>query len=99
MGGGRQSFFSFPLSFEQHRGWLDERGLADEGLLQREAERLTTTIEGAVEPEDRLCVVHSRQLARANELLMQRISAAFRQVPCPADGERLGLTCWKRPRL
>jgi 4-amino-4-deoxy-L-arabinose transferase-like glycosyltransferase len=89
-------FFSFPTSFGVHRGWVDERELADPALLQSDADRLVGTFRIAVDADGLLWVVHARELAAANEILFARLGRSFHQVSCPGDAEAQGVTCWRR---
>lgn len=94
-GGGHQRLHSFPTSFALHRGWVDERELQDPAFLAEDADRLTQTIRNdMIGAGGQLWIVHSRQLAAANEALMRHIETRLRQVICPAESELQGLTCW-----
>lgn len=95
VGGGTQPTHSFPPSLERHRGWVDQRELEDQTLLAAEARRLAESLRHALRRDGMLWIVHSRGLAPANELLMRQIGQSLRQVRCPADAEKTGLTCWR----
>ena len=93
--GGRQPFYSFPTSFGEHRGWVDEVELADPTALQRDAVELTSVLARVVGSRQQLWIAHSRLLQQPNEMLMKEISGVFRQSPCPARAEDHGFTCWQ----
>lgn len=93
--GGAQRFFSFPTSFGRHRGWVDERELADVTHVAGDAAKLSAELQASVGPRDRLWIAHSRLLADANDRLMAALSARFVQVGCPARAEDVGFSCWR----
>jgi hypothetical protein len=93
-GGGAPPLQSFPTSFGTHRGWVDERELRDEAALRADAGRLVASLHDALAGGGTLWIVHSRELRAANDLLMQRVTEAFRQVRCPGDAETIGMSCW-----
>jgi 4-amino-4-deoxy-L-arabinose transferase-like glycosyltransferase len=98
--GGRQPFFSFPRSFDEHRGWLDERVLGDAERLGSDARALVEDVGAAVAGRGRLWVAHSRELPAADAALMRAIETALAQRACPSKGEERGFTCWQpRERL
>lgn len=98
LGGGEQRFYSFPTSFGSHRGWVDERELADPRFLDADADRLTRSILADLPDSSQLWIAHSRELAGANEVLMRHVEKRWQQERCPADAERWGFTCWQRRR-
>jgi hypothetical protein len=92
--GRRQAFYSYPSSFGRHRGWIDERELADAAFLARDADAVVTDLATTLQPRARLWIAHSRFLREANDILMHRVERTLRQVNCPGDGESQGFTCW-----
>ena len=94
--GSALSIFSFPTSFGTHRGWVDERELADATFIRADADQLVRTLGVTIGDGRLLWVLHTRELAAANEVLFARLDRAFRQVRCPGDAEAHGITCWRR---
>jgi hypothetical protein len=92
--GRRQVFYSYPASFGRHRGWIDERELADAAFLARDADVVVTDLATTLQPRARLWIAHTRLLREANDILMHRVERTLRQVNCPGDGESQGFTCW-----
>jgi mannosyltransferase len=96
LAGGRQSFHSFPRSFDLHRGWLDERELADPVQLEAGARGLVAEVLSALDDGKRVWIVHSRELSDADAVLMAAFQQVLEQRPCPGGGEEAGFTCWQR---
>lgn len=94
--GRTMAFHSFPPSLGAHRGWVDERELADAALLRSDADRLTRALQETLTGDRLLWILHSRDLPRANALLLQRLERSFQQVFCPGTAEDHGITCWRR---
>jgi hypothetical protein len=95
--GGPKRFVSFPSSSGEHRGWVDERSLEDSARVQKDAAALVTHVLDGLGAEDRVWIAHARELAAANDVLMREVERRMRQVPCKADGENAGFTCWRAP--
>jgi uncharacterized membrane protein len=90
------TFFSFPSSFDQHRGWMDERELSDPIAASLDAASVMQSVTRRQPPQAGLWVVHSRLLGDAATLMLTAVNRSFLPVPCPAHAETLGLSCWKR---
>jgi mannosyltransferase len=95
LAGGRQEFSSFPTSFGLHRGWVDERELADPAAVSGDARSLVEKLQKDLDSGGRLWIAHSRLLHEANEVLMTEVQTHFRQVGCPGGAESRGFTCWR----
>jgi hypothetical protein len=94
--GGGQRFLSFPRSSGEHRGWVDERALADPSYVRSDAIALMESLDRAMNSDDRLWIAHARELAGANDVLMREVEQRFQQIPCAANGEARGFTCWRK---
>jgi mannosyltransferase len=94
-GGARQPFSSFPRSFGSHRGWVDQRELADAAAIARDASETAAALAASLRGVGRLWIAHSRQLQDVNDVLMARIAGSFDQIGCPGAGESQGFTCWQ----